>query len=76
MVRGERLSLRDVQVILGHAHLTTTEIYLQEDDHELIVRVSQYLAEREAAAAAPALLPVAAGYDTADMAVLFGTGGR
>jgi integrase len=74
MVRDQRLSLRDVQAILGHAHLNTTQIYLEEDDHELIGRVSQYLADREAAAATPP--QVAAGYDAADMAVLFGTGSR
>ena len=74
MVRDQRLSLRDVQAILGHAHLSTTQIYLDEDDHELIGRVSQYLADREAAVATPP--QVAAGYDAADMAVLFGMGSR
>ncbi len=74
MVRDQRLSLRDVQAILGHAHLSTTQIYLEEDDHELIGRVSQHLADREAAVAAPP--QVAAGYDAADMAVLFGAGSR
>jgi integrase/recombinase XerD len=70
MVRDQNLSLRDVQVILGHAHLTTTQIYLEEDDHEVIARVREHLAGREdqprpAAAAA-------AGYDPGDLAVLFG----
>lgn len=74
MVRDQRLSLRDVQVILGHAHLTTTQIYLEEDDHELVARVSQYLADRQTSIAAPPR--VAAGYDAADMAVLFGAGGQ
>ena len=73
MVRDKNLSLRDVQVIMGHAHLTTTQIYLEEDDHEVIARVQEHLAQRkERAAAAPR--PVAAGYDAADLAVLFGGG--
>lgn len=71
MVRDKNLSLRDIQVILGHAHLTTTQIYLEEDDHEVIVRVREYLAgKEERAKTAPQ--PVAVGYDAGDLAVLFG----
>jgi integrase len=72
MVRDRRLSLRDVQVILGHAHLTTTEIYLVEDDEEVIERVLEHHAKREDP---PTQRPaVVAGYNAADLAVLFGAG--
>lgn len=72
MVRSQRLSLRDVQVILGHAHLTTTQVYLVEDDDEVLRRVHRYLADRKEAAAAPK--PVAAGYDARDLSILLGGG--
>ena len=73
MIRDERLSLRDVQTILGHAHLTTTQGYLEEDDAELFRRVREHLETRKQRAEQdrPA---VAAGYDAADLAVLFGGG--
>lgn len=70
MVRSQKLSLRDVQVILGHAHLTTTQVYLVEDDDEVLRRVHRYLAGRDEAAEAPE--PVAVGYDADDLAVLLG----
>ncbi|WP_251076422.1 tyrosine-type recombinase/integrase [Streptomyces benahoarensis] len=72
MVRSQRLSLRDVQVILGHAHLTTTQIYLVEDDHEVLRRVQQFLAERSQPEAEPAQDQAAVGYDADDLAVLLG----
>lgn len=75
MMRDERLSLRDVQTILGHAHLSTTQLYLEEDTHEVIRRVRQHLqvtAERERAPRPT----VAAGYEATDLAVLFGGGLR
>jgi integrase len=71
MVRDKNLSLRDVQEILGHAYLTTTQIYLEEDDHEVIVRVREHLARREKQGQAPPPL-VGTGYDVGDLAVLFG----
>jgi integrase len=72
MSRDEALSMRDVQTILGHAHLSTTaEVYLVEDEAQVIRRVAQHLAKREQRAQqCPS--PVAAGYDDADLSVLFG----
>ncbi|ALU98491.1 integrase (plasmid) [Streptomyces globisporus C-1027] len=72
MVRSQKLSLRDVQVILGHAHLTTTQVYLVEDDDEVLRRVHRYLADRKEAAATPK--PVAVGYDADDLSILLGGG--
>jgi site-specific recombinase XerD len=69
LLRGTGVSVRDVQVILGHAHLSTTQIYLDEDDSEVIARVHRHLAER---AQPPTFSRPASGYDPADLAVLLG----
>jgi len=72
MARDENLSLRDVQTILGHAHLSTTaDVYLADDEQNVIRRVGEYLAgrERRRQASPP---PVAGGYDAADLSVLLG----
>ena len=68
MLRGHGVSVRDVQVILGHAHLSTTQIYLDEDDSEVLARVHRHLAER----GKPPTPRPAPGYDHADLAVLLG----
>ncbi len=70
MTQSRKLSVRDVQAILGHAHLTTTQIYLVDDDNAVLQRVRQYLAERAAGVEKP--VEVATGYDAGDLAVLFG----
>jgi integrase/recombinase XerD len=71
MIRDENLTLRDVQTILGHAHLSSTQVYLDEDDDEVIRRVSQHLAERDDASRRRQPL-IAAGYDATALSVLFG----
>lgn len=74
MSRDQRLSMRDIQVILGHAELTTTQLYLEADDHEVIHRVRDYLADRSSDVAGPAAPPqrTAGEYDPAALSVLFG----
>lgn len=75
MSRDDGLSMRDVQTILGHAHLSTTaDVYLVEDDAEVLQRVHRHLARREQQALVAASVAVAVGYDAADLSVLFGTG--
>jgi integrase len=72
MARDENLSLRDVQTILGHEHLSTSaDVYMVEEEAVVIRRVARHLAERDQRAnAVPA--PVSQGYDAADLSVLFG----
>jgi integrase/recombinase XerD len=72
MARDDTLSLRDVQAILGHAHLSTTaDVYLVEEEAQVIRRVQRHLAEREQRAQQPPP-SVAVGYDADDLDVLFG----
>lgn len=76
MAQDPALSMRDVQVILGHAHLSTTaEHYLVVEEAEVIRRVAAHLNERAEHAEDPPA-PVAAGYHSADLDVLFGRGPR
>lgn len=76
MARDENLSLRDVQTILGHAHLATTaDIYMVEEESVVIRRVAEHLAERRQRPA-PATPLVSSGYDAADLTVLFGGSSR
>jgi integrase len=71
MVRDESLSLLDVKWILGHSEITTTQIYLVEDDEQVIARVRRHHAELAEAKAAPVV--AAPGYDQSVLDVLFGT---
>ncbi|MFV8141826.1 tyrosine-type recombinase/integrase [Mycolicibacterium senegalense] len=73
MAADENVSLRDVQTILGHAHLeTTAEIYLVEDERHTVEKVAQHLTRL--AQPKPMPEPVADGYNAADLSVLFGDG--
>lgn len=72
MSRDENLSARDVQTILGHAHLSTTsDIYLVEDQAAVIERVRRHLAHRDENNAPP-FVEVSAGYERTDLEILFG----
>lgn len=76
MSRDANLSMRDVQTILGHAHLSTTaDVYLVEDEARVIRRVADHLAHRQERHRVQPT-PVAVGYDRADLAVLLGEGLR
>jgi integrase len=67
------LPLTDVQAVLGHAHLTTTQIYTTPRTEDVIRRVLAHHGEQERRAAArPA--SAATGYRTETLGALFGTG--
>ena len=72
MVRDPHLTLADVQWVLGHAHLTTTEIYTAPAPDEVITHVlAHHDRQRTQQAKPPA--PPAPGYRPEVLAVLFGT---
>ena len=71
MVRDPHLTLADVQWVLGHAHITTTEIYTAPTPDEVITHVLAHH-ERRRAGQANRRLP-APGYRPEVLAALFGT---
>jgi integrase len=76
MLRDENLSLRDIQTVLGHADLSTTQIYLEQDDAEVVQRMKRHLTDREDPVRCVAEPLEASPYDAGDLAVLFGTDRR
>lgn len=72
MAEDPHLPLTDVQYVLGHSQLASTQIYLTLRTEDVIRRVLQHHAEqtRRAIEAAPA--PAAPGYNTDSLDVLFG----
>ncbi|WP_327341001.1 site-specific integrase (plasmid) [Streptomyces sp. NBC_01324] len=74
MAEDPALPLTDVQLVLGHAQLTTTQLYLTPRKEDVIRRVLAHHAEQSRQAAerkAPAPAP---GYRPETMDVLFGKG--
>ncbi|WP_331761007.1 tyrosine-type recombinase/integrase (plasmid) [Nocardia sp. NBC_01377] len=72
MVRDPHLTLCDVQFVLGHAHLSTTEIYLVPDRDEVIAGILAHHARIAEQRDEPVPPPPAPGYDPQVLSVLFG----
>ena len=73
MVEDPNMTLSDVQWVLGHAHITTTQIYLRPREEEVVTRA---LAHHRDRVERPLPLPPppvdTAGYSPEVLAVLFG----
>ncbi|MGH3738946.1 MAG: hypothetical protein ACRDT6_25605 [Micromonosporaceae bacterium] len=67
------MPLTDVQFVLGHAQLTTTQIYLTPRKEEVIRRVLTHHAEQVRQAEQRARPAPASGYRPETLDVLFGT---
>jgi integrase len=74
MAQDPALPLTDVQFVLGHAQLSTTQIYLTPRKEEVIRRVLAHHGEQARQAAARAHPAPAPGYRPETLDVLFGTG--
>jgi site-specific recombinase XerD len=72
MTRDPQLTLSDVQWVLGHAHLSTTELYLTPAEEEVVAGVLAHHARQAARRDEPVPPPPAPGYDPQSLSVLFG----
>lgn len=74
MAQDPGLPLTDVQFVLGHALLTTTQIYLTPRKADVVRRVLAHHAEQSRHAAQRSAAPPAPGYRPEALDVLFGSG--
>lgn len=72
MAEDPSLPLTDVQFVLGHARLTTTQVYLTPRPEDVIRRVLSHHAAQASAQAGRQAQLSAPGYDPASLDVLFG----
>jgi integrase len=76
MAEDPALPLTDVQFVLGHAQLTTTQLYLTPRKEDVIRRVLVHHAERTRQAAERRSPDPAPGYRPETLEVLFGKAPR
>jgi site-specific recombinase XerD len=62
MAADPRLSLTDLQWVLGHAHLSTTQIYLRPNEEEVVARVRDHHWQRNTPRPQASPTPPRAGY--------------
>jgi site-specific recombinase XerD len=74
MAEDPALPLTDVQAVLGHRQLATTQVYLTPRAEDVIRRVLAHHGEQARQARQRAAPPPAAGYRPETLQVLFGTG--
>ena len=74
MAEDPALPLTDVQAVLGHRQLATTQVYLTPRAEDVIRRVLAHHGEQVRQARQRAGPPPAAGYRPETLQVLFGTG--
>lgn len=72
MVRDPKLTLANVQWVLGHAHLSSTELYLTPHKDEVVAGVLAHHARQARERSQPVPPPPAPGYNPASLDVLFG----
>jgi len=74
MAEDPALPLTDVQLVLGHALLTTTQLYLTPRKEDVIRRILAHHGEQVARARQRAAAAPAPGYRSESLDVLFGNG--
>lgn len=73
MAEDPSLPLTDVQFVMGHAHLTTTQLYLNPRQEDVIRRILAHHEQQTRKAAQRTPPSPAPGYRPETLAVLFGT---
>ena len=72
MIDDPRLSLTDVQWVLGHANLSTTQVYVRPREDEVIARVLDHQRNRRKEPVTPRPTPPLGGYRPEVLAALLG----
>ena len=72
MARDPAMPLTDVQWVLGHAHLSTTQLYMTAPEEDVIAAVVAHHARRQRAAARAGRARPLPAYRPESLSVLFG----